>query len=733
MTEQYPEPTGAAMQELAASAVCPVCGRDDIEATSGETGTGHNTCRACGAQWDTEPEDAPEALKLSAESIVAQVRERCDRAFDNSKEEREVWAANYKAYSNQYDLGKRLPWQSKVTVPLISRSVLHKVGRIVAAMVSGTEDYYVIHNETPEGEVAIPVHGALLKANLEREKFPSKVESALVGGELTCGPAFLITPLAQGAWSTYFSIDSVDMRRVARDHTTRDRFKVALDAMDYSDLQRKAREAKWDMEAVGRLKGGTADIYRPEIKAHIEKASRITSIDTQDQRRRTVALTEYWGPLHDDEGEEVYRFAYVVLGDGRELVYFHDDPHGDGKCPLIDSDILPNVFGAYGKSDVEDARELAELNTRLLRAMIDGAAYDVMRCFVVDVNRIDPTSLDDLTTGGLSPGLIIQQEGDPRNQPAIAPLDVGSMPMHLLALYQVARQEFEGGIEVTDMSRGTPTAGGAQAQTATEYAGKSQAASQGLDTLTQACEEKSMEPTLERCVYYQGRYFDPEDDRTLQLAREAIESALNLIFERDILPTLPPEPEEPTPEDMAAMFQRDVAPGLPPEPRIPDGGDSNMAMLYDDAMQEHQMNTAHAADQYKGQMMQMFQSAMQEHQQIVGKAYEAARPQMMQTLAAAMQEPFTVSVRGIRGVLAQGEQFAKMTAAADFATRLGAGIMLDVPDQVTRAYHLSGIDPKDALKPDAEEVYNEQQARNQQMQMAQGPGWAHNRDEGVNA
>jgi hypothetical protein len=617
--------------------------------------------------WDTDVAPVP-VVTLAPESIIAQVRERTDRAFENSTEDRKEWDLNYDAYANIYDLGKRLPWQSQVTIPLVSRSVLHKAARIKSAMVSGTEDYYKIKAQTPAGEVAVAVHADLLRANLEAEDFPGKCEVALVSGELTSGPAYAIYPDEAGPWKGYFRVKPLDMRRVAIDHTGRGRFVSVVEAIDYADLVRAAKERGWDVDAVTRLKGGAGGPLRPEIKAHIERTARITNMDADDQRRREVALTEYWGPLHDDDGNEVYSFAYVVLGDGRELLYYADKPYGDGKGSVMTSDLLPNVFGVYGKSDVEDARELASFNTRLLRALIDGAAYDVMRGYIVDTTRMAPESVDDLQSKGLYPGIILEQEGDVRNAPALAPLDVGALPMGLINLYQLARQEFESGIEVTDMSRGVTPGKGSRDVTATEYAGKQEAASQGIDTLTQAVEEKSMEPLLERAVYFQGQYADLNDPEAYRRATESTDAALETLFEKKYGNQIPPPPQ-----------------GEPQDPME----------------------------------AQMMQQAAQEREQMAVQLFQSVRPELMDALHEAMKEPFTVSVRGIRGVLAQGEQLQKMAGATDFAGKLGAMSMLDVPGLVSRAYHLSGVDPKDAILPDGEKRYEAEQQQQNDMRQAQ--------------
>lgn len=473
------------------------------------------------------PEDLQEIPTISDDEIVAQVVARYDRALDASENIRKVWNANYDAYNSEYDLGPKLKHQSQIRLPFVSRSVLYKAGRLKSALVSGTESFYAIQGQTEEAELVAPIHAALIDANLEAEDFPAKLEANAVAGQLTSGQAWVVYPDPDGGWPGYSRLEIVDQRTLLRDPTGRGKYRVQCRLLDASDLESMARARGWDPERVRQV---TAVNASKDSKLHdaIERASRMLTMDADDPKRKVSMLYEYWGPLHRNDGTQESPMSYVVIGNHNVLLHRQDDPHGDGRDVYIDSDLLPNPFGVYAKTDVEDGVGQATALNRLLNAMIDGAAYDVHRVFLADLSRVKNAA--DLADG-LAPGLVVDQDGDPSN-PSIAPLNVGHLPQELFVLYQALKQEYEASTEVTDMTRGLPQSRGTRDQTATEFMGKTEAASRAMDSLAKSVEEKVLEPLLQRLVYYQGLYTDLDAPRIQRLCESEIENAVEGFVER---------------------------------------------------------------------------------------------------------------------------------------------------------------------------------------------------------
>ena len=615
-------------------------------------------------------EPVEELLKLNESEIVAQINARFKAGLDESLSLRETWKANWRAYNNDYDDIGLLPWQCAVTLPLISRAVNAIAASVKDASIKGAKEWYDISGKSPFGDLVAPIYTALIRHNLDECRFSTLIEPHIVSALLTCSPAMIVIPDFE-KWKGFCRIENVDMRCLIRDPSGRDEWICQTSVLPWATVKREGGMKQWDMLNIEYLKSAAPARYDSSIQQFIQDVSPTTDLLSSNDKDHLILVDEYWGPLYDETGELAYNYAYCVVGNKEKLLFGPiEDPWGDMKSSYIDADLMPRIFGAYARSYIEDAIPVATLMNQLMRRMMDGLAYDVLRAFIIRQEDITTASLEDLVDNGVQPGtLIVQRQGD---GPPLMPVDTGKFPQAAFALFQILEQQFEQATGITKTYQGLNENRGNADITLGEVQIKQANAERGLTTIAAAYEDNVLRRLVERLVRSIQMYVDLTDERVLDLIEPELQIAVN-----KTAAMLREQETERLREQVGQMQGPEAAMqvGMPPAP-----------------LEEEEGHVDKGTPEWKA---------------------------AMEVIQQAMNEPMNVRVSGITGVITKNETEGAMATFVKTALMLPGGpTLLNVPKILRLSAYSSGVDPDELLIKDADKGFDPVAAM-QAQQMAQ--------------
>jgi hypothetical protein len=150
---------------------------------------------------------------------------------------------------------------------------------------------------------------------------------------------------------------------------------------------------------------------------------------------------------------------------------------------------------------VEDVMELATAITEMANLIADGALYDALKAFSVDIDQLDDPSE---ARQGLYPGKVfIRKSGSAAspNEQLVQTVDVGKVPQEAMSMISLFEKYYAEGSYINEWVAGQ---GGKGDRTLGEVNIKTQSALEGLDESARNLEVTLIEPTLDmatRVIY----------------------------------------------------------------------------------------------------------------------------------------------------------------------------------------------------------------------------------------
>jgi hypothetical protein len=181
------------------------------------------------------------------------------------------------------------------------------------------------------------------------------------------------------------------------------------------------------------------------------------------------------------------RGATEVLRKPRQIPFFH------GKHPYVVGTPYIVPFSTYNRGIVEDVAGVACMITELSNLIADGAMFDAIKAFEVDVDQLYSQAE---AADGVYPGKTFRKSGLklPVDKPLVRAIDVGKLPQEAINALTYFDAVFQKGTQITEFVSG---ASGGSGKTATEVNTKTTQALEGLDDAARTVEETVIEPTLE--------------------------------------------------------------------------------------------------------------------------------------------------------------------------------------------------------------------------------------------
>ena len=212
--------------------------------------------------------------------------------------------------------------------------------------------------------------------------------------------------------------------------------------------------------------------------------------------------------------------TFTMAGEDVVLRKPRPNPFLHGKAPYVWGTQYIVPFSTYNRGIVEDIIGIASMITELSNLIVDGAHFDAIRAFQVDV---DSLYNEREISEGIYPGKTLRFKGSENQfgKPVVQPIQVGQVPDSVLGVLEYLDREYQISTAVTEIISGTASPGGAR--TATEITTKGAAAQEGLDDAARTVEETVLNPLLEQVAQVMYQYH--EDYQMPRLVEQYPETA----------------------------------------------------------------------------------------------------------------------------------------------------------------------------------------------------------------
>ena len=462
--------------------------------------------------------------------------------FNMAKDARQprenIWRKAWDLYNGDYDWSAKADWQSKTNIPKVRDAVDRAAASFRRALVR-IKRFYGIESETKIGVQKGLFTISLMDFWLDRANFTHEFTTGLKAGLITSSIIFKV-------WWNFEVENSLELEEATREK------KIRADGVVIGSRTERTSRPKRSEKVVGKLglkavdpfkfwiipntngksciertESTMADItalskkgvYSPSALKELRLGREKEALDNAEEARREgmtasrqtpfakpVELYHYWGDIYDEDGEVLMRNATFTMA-GKDIVLRkpRPNPFMHGKPPYVWGTPYVVPFSTYNRGLVEDIIGIAEMITELSNLIVDGAHFDAIRAFQVDV---DSLYNEREVSEGIYPGKTLRFKGseNPLGKPVVQPIEVGQVPASVLGVLDYLDKEYQISTAVTELISGAPSRGGAR--TATEISQKGAQAQEGLDDAARTVEETVINPLLEKIAQVTYQYHE---------------------------------------------------------------------------------------------------------------------------------------------------------------------------------------------------------------------------------
>lgn len=449
---------------------------------------------------------------------------------DNTRRPRElIWHQCWDVYNGVYDWSAKSWWQSRANIPKVRSSVDRAIS-IFRKSLLRLRQFYQVAGDTKRGKLKGQFTSALLDYWLDQVSSIDELVTGMKVGLITSTivmkvwwqqvredvPEFtnIEEPIQK------FGIDVGMQTKRGVKFVEKTKGKYAARAVDpfnfwvvpktnrfaciertyatYDEICSLAEEGIYDKDQLRRLENYTG----PQTVKKSQEARRAGEMPTSPDRYiRELEMYHYWGDIYNKDGRIVMpnaRFSMVnkevLISKARPNPFFHKKP------PYVMGSPYSVPFSTYNRGMVEDVYEIAKSITELSNIIFDGAMYDALKAFSIDIDQLDDPSE---ANNGIYPGKTFIKKGSQAapNAKLIETIDVGKIPQEAMNALTLFKQAFQEGTYVNEWVEGQ---GGKGDRTLGEVNIKTQSALEGLDEAARNIEIGVIEPFLDlsaRTIY----------------------------------------------------------------------------------------------------------------------------------------------------------------------------------------------------------------------------------------
>ena len=487
---------------------------------------------ALGNTWKTPPltEEVSDDSALSEPALRTFFATEFTIA-DNTRRPRElVWHQCWDLYNGTYDWSAKSWWQSRANIPEV-RAAVDRAVAIFRKSLLRLRKFYQITSDTKKGKAKGLFTSALLDYWLDQSDAIDEMLVAIKAGLITSNIILKVwwqqvreqmpDVIDEEVPTMKFGVQTGTTTKKSIKFKEVEKGRFAIRAVDpfnfwvipktnrfaviertyatYDEIESLAKKGVYRKEVLDRVK----NYLGPQTVKASQEARRANEMPTpSDQYVRQIELFHYWGDIYNNEGRVVMADAsFTMVGKEILLRAARPNPFYHKLPPYIFGTAYTVPFATYNRGMVEDVYEIAKSITELTNLIIDGAMYDALKSFAIDIDLLeDPSEANN----GLYPGKTFLKRGSqaPPGVNVVETINVGKVPQEAMNALSMLHQSFQKGTFVNSWVSGEgQTSSGT---TLGEVNIRTQSALEGLDEAARNVESTVLEPVLDmaaRVIY----------------------------------------------------------------------------------------------------------------------------------------------------------------------------------------------------------------------------------------
>lgn len=444
-----------------------------------------------------EGEDAPVAKRVSPKDALTEegLKQFFGEVFaiaDDHRRPREaIWDTCWDLYNNKYDFSKKAWWQHRIPVPKVRPAVDRAAGLFRKTLLR-LNPFFGVQAESRMGRLKGQYTVLLMDYWYDQIEVVDALTEAFRVGLITSVAGLKIWWQTVRDFKPEMQTETLEvpelefgvetgMRREERKtmkFVEGSKGKLAVAALNPKNI--------WKVPGInGVIERTTATLHQLESLAEngvydkkaietirdssnrqVDKVEDRSGTESTEGEKRTgqyvrsFDLYHYYGDIYNSDGRVVIADGSFTLIDkmylvrkARPIPFFHRLP------PIILGTPYRVPFSTYDRGMVEDVAEIAKSITEMSNLVADGALYDAIKAFAVDVDQLDdPTE----AKSGVYPGKTFIKKGNlalPGSK-LVETIDVGSIPTEAMNMIAMEEKYFQEGSYINEFVGGMPGRGG---------------------------------------------------------------------------------------------------------------------------------------------------------------------------------------------------------------------------------------------------------------------------------
>jgi len=417
----------------------------------------------------------------------------------------DIWRGNWDRYWGRYDHSGKAKWQSRHVMPEVPTIVDRWAAAMREAMDRTAEWFTVTDASGKPGALTVHITKTL-KVLLSRcartpdaqvVDFSSVFEDQMKLGALMACCASVTWEEDLNAPNGWPRVSTVDPREVWLDSKGRGLYRRRKYEIDKYELLNIAREANEDGDMIYDIDAIMELIAEEDkdVRDNRRDSSGIGSPETEGSGRTPITIEEWLCTIIMADGEVIAQNALVVVANHKHIIRGPEENPFDHKRDwIIFTPMISVPLSIYGRTYMEDWRDVADAFIELTNLILDGTYTSTMKAFIVNPDMLeDPTQIEE----GVSPNkLFVTSEEVDGLQRFIAEIDLGTLPAEAFRVWNALKEELKEGAKLSEIALGQLAPNGRT--TATEISAVAQSGSAIIRSMARTIESRLIEQLLDR-------------------------------------------------------------------------------------------------------------------------------------------------------------------------------------------------------------------------------------------
>lgn len=455
-------------------------------------------------------------IGVMADSVYARrivgLRQNLQSARANREQ---VWNDCWRIYRGAADWSDKQDWQAKIFLPKAWNAVEQAVSLTNRYLAAAKEPWFIqpYDESDPLANARASVLTSILRVMLDKARFQEYLSDGLRIGFIT----------GLGIWKVWWGLEphaSVEARatptvtgtgvqltrEVVRTETLDGRLFIRpVDPNNFYWLPgsrlnqwtgtiEDMEVPRWELEALlppeltAKLGTGRIDPARKAESVRFGTTPHTPPIPT-------VKITEYYGPLFDEQDRVIDPYGHIVLANDTVELIVESNPFWDRRPPYIGFTPIPYPLRLDGVGLIENIRDLVTNLNEIVNLSVDSLLYRLLPIFEVYPQAYENSA--DLKKI-LKPGLVLRRSQVVSGTPGISSVQFSDVSGSAISVAATLDRAIQEGSLISEILQSLPRYRGVQ--TATEIAIKNESQNNFFGFLATQVEENAIKPILEMVI-----------------------------------------------------------------------------------------------------------------------------------------------------------------------------------------------------------------------------------------